>query len=59
MTFFLRKPGGFQGSALAGGDLEPSYACVNFFHQSVSVDGKQHLSDIVFRALIELSFEGK
>jgi hypothetical protein len=28
---FLRKPGGFQWSALALRNLEPSYACVNFF----------------------------
>ena len=28
--FFLRKPGGFQWSALAWGDLEPSYTCVSF-----------------------------
>ena len=28
---FLQKPGGFQWSVLAWGDLEPSYRSVNFF----------------------------
>jgi len=28
---FFRKPGGFQRSALARGDLKRSYACVIFF----------------------------
>ena len=28
---FLQNPGGFQWSVLAWGDLEPSYACVNFY----------------------------
>ena len=54
--FFLRKPGGFQWIALAWGNLEPSYACVNFSHLSMaSVDGKQHLSEVVFSTLIEFS----
>ena len=30
-TFFLRNPDGFQWKTLAWGDLEPSYAYVNFF----------------------------
>ena len=51
--FFLQKPGGFKWSALAWGDLEPPYAYVNFFHLSiVSVDGKQHLSKVVFSTLV-------
>ena len=56
-TFFLRKPGEFQWSALAWGDLEPSYSCVSFFppFNSQLMDGKQHLSDIVFSALIGFS----
>ena len=53
---FLRKPGGFQWSALAWGDLEPSYAYVKFYRLSiVSIDGKQHLSEIVFSALVGFS----
>ena len=37
-------------------DLEPSYACVNFFRLSkASVDGKQHFSEVVFNALVGLS----
>ena len=52
-TFFLWKPGGFQWSALAWGNLEPSYACVNFYCLSnTPVDGKQYLSEVVFSALI-------
>ena len=31
LIIFLQKPGGFQWSTLAWGNLEPSYACVNFF----------------------------
>ena len=54
--FFLWKPCGFQLSALAWGDLEPSYACVNFFCLSIaSVDGKQNLSEVVFSALVVFS----
>ena len=46
---FLRRPAGFQWSALAWGHLEPSYACVIFSCLSIaSVDGKQHLSEIWF-----------
>ena len=53
ILFFLRKPGGFQWSALAWGVLEPSYACVNFSRLSiVLVDGKQDLSEVVFSALV-------
>ena len=29
--FLLQNPGGFQWSELAWGNLEPSYACMNFF----------------------------
>ena len=34
--FFLRKPGEFQLSAPARGDLEPSYAYVNFFRLPIA-----------------------
>ena len=37
ISFLLRKPGGLQWIALAWGDLEPSYACVNFFPPISSV----------------------
>ena len=48
-----RKPGGFQLSALAWGELEPSYAFVNFSRLPIaSVDRKQHLSEVVFSALV-------
>ena len=59
--FSLRKPRRFQWSALARGDLEPSYACVIFFSRPsiASVDGKQHLSVVVFSALVEFSLQGK
>ena len=55
--FFLKKkPDGFQWSAFALGDLEPSYACVNFFRLPIaSVDGKQHLSEIMFSDLVWFS----
>ena len=44
---------GFQWSALAWGALETSYACVHFSRLSIaSVDGKQHLSEVVFSALV-------
>ena len=47
LFFFFQKPGGFQWRALAWGDLELSYACMNFFLLSItSVDGK-HLSEVV------------
>ena len=37
----------------AGGDLETSYACVNFFRLSIApVHGMQHLSEVVFSALV-------
>ena len=59
--FFLRKPGGFQWSVLAWGDLEPSYARVNFFPpvKSISWYGKQHLSEVVFSALVVFSLYTK
>ena len=45
--FFFAKPGGFQLSALAWGDLEPPYLYVNFYRLLVvSVDGKQPLSSV-------------
>ena len=31
LIFVVQKPGGFQWSTLAWGDLEPTYACLNFF----------------------------
>ena len=44
----------------AWGDLEPSYACVNFIPRLNSViDGKQHLSEVVFSALVGFSLKGK
>ena len=55
-TIFFRKPGEFQWSALAWGDLEPAYAYVNFPRPSVaSVDDKQPLSEVVFSALVGFS----
>ena len=42
--YFLEKPGGFQWSVLAWGDLEPSYASRLSI---VSVDGKQRLCEVV------------
>ena len=49
---FLRKSGGSQSKALARGDLEPSYVCVNFFFRIsiVPVDDMQHLSEVWFLA---------
>ena len=42
--------------ALARGDLESSYACVNFFRLPIaSVDGKQDLSEVGFSALVGFS----
>ena len=41
---------------LARGDLEPSYASVNFSRLSIaSVDDEHHLSEIVFSALVGFS----
>ena len=61
LLFFLRNPVGFQWSVLAWGNLEPSYTCVNFlpFLSIASVDGKQHLSEVVFSALVAFSLLGK
>ena len=54
--FFLRKPGGFQWSTLAWGDLKPSYSCVNLSRLSIaSVDGMQYLNEVVFIVLVEFS----
>ena len=55
------RPGGFQWSMLGWGDLEPSYTCMNFFsHLSiVSVEGKQHLSEVVLSAVVGFSFYRK
>jgi hypothetical protein len=56
LIFFLRKPGGFQCSALALGNLELSYKCVKFSRLSIApVDGKQNLSEVVFSALVGFS----
>ena len=56
--YYLQNPGGFQLSALKWGDLEPSYACVNSSRLSIaSVDDKQHLSEVVFGALVGFSFK--
>jgi hypothetical protein len=47
------KTGGFQWSSLA---LEPPYTCVNFSCLSIaSIDGEQHLSEVVFSALVGFS----
>ena len=44
---------GFQRSALAWGDLEPSNACVNFPRLSMaSVDGKLHSSEVVSKSIL-------
>ena len=54
--FFLRKTGGFQWSGLVWDYLEPPRACVNFFRISIaSVNGKHHLSEVVFSALVGFS----
>ena len=56
LIFFLSKPGGFQSNTLARGNLEPSYVCLNFSGLSIiPVDGKQHLSEVVFSALVRFS----
>ena len=53
LFLLLRKPGGIQWSALVWGDLQPSFACVDFSRLSiVSLDGNQHLSELVFNALV-------
>ena len=58
--FFLRKPGGFQWSTLAWGDLKPSYSCVNLSRLSIaSVDGMQYLNEVVFNALVGFSLLDK
>ena len=52
----LRKPDGFERSALASDDLEPSYACVNFLRLLIaSVNGKQYLSEVMFSAIVGFS----
>ena len=53
--FFLQKPGGFQWSTLAWDDLEPSYISVNFVSPIHSVSSKQHLSEVMFSALVGFS----
>jgi hypothetical protein len=52
----LRKPDGFQWSALVRGDLKFDTNKRIFSRLSVaSVDGKQHLSEVVFSALVGFS----
>ena len=45
LTFFLCKPGGYHWSALAWGNLEPSYACMGFFPAVHSVSWWQATFD--------------
>ena len=60
IRLFFTKPGGFQLSALAWGDLELSYAYVIFFRLSIaSADDKPHLSEVVFSALVGFALQGK
>ena len=45
-----------QWSVLVWGDIEPSYTRLNFSCLSIaSVDGKQYLSEVMFRALVRFS----
>ena len=53
---FLKNLVAFNG-VLARGGLEPSYACMNFFSclSLASVNGKQHLTEVGFSALVGFS----